>query len=174
MVGVEQSSRYQHRAIVVQEAGGKVIDPLPGELLDDDLPVSGKQVDGMRKNAVQILCVVQGTREQHDVIYAGDVVDIAVDGHHSTFHGGLDRFGIAINAGHLVAQIHQRSRQSAAAAAHFEDSGWRSWKQQLQMGKRMGHDNGCQIHSMSRPEESKRARRSVRGSARRPFPDVDQ
>jgi hypothetical protein len=99
--GVQQASGHQQRAVVVQEASGKVVDPLPGELLDDDLPVRGKQVHGTRENAVQILCVVQGSREQHDFIHAGDVVDIAMDGHHSTFRGGQDRFGVAINAGHL-------------------------------------------------------------------------
>jgi len=41
------------------------------------------------------------------------------------------------------------------------------------MGQRMGHGNGCQIHSMSRPEQP-----NVRGAEggvqhRRPFPYKD-
>ena len=62
----------------------------------------------------------------------------------------LDRFGVAIDAGHVVAQIHQRGRQSAPAAAHFQDSDGLA-EEKLQMGQRMGDGNGCQIHWMGMP-----------------------
>ncbi len=153
MVCIEQAGGHQHRAVVVQEPCRAVIDPFPGKLFDDDLPVASQQFEGALENAIQTFCMVQRTLEHHDVIFARDVVDIGMNGQHAAFGGRFHRFGVAINAGHPVTHIHQRSGQSATAATHFQDSGGRPWEKRPQVGKGMGHCNGCQIHEMSRPEQ---------------------
>lgn len=154
MVCVEQPGGHQQGAVVVEEARRTMVDLFPGELFDDDLPAGGEQFDGVLEDAVQVLCVVQGSGEQYDVVFAGDVVDVAMDGRYPAFGGGRHCCGVAINACHLIAQICQGSGQSASAAADFEDSGRRRGKKRLQMGEGRGHGNGCQVHPMSRPEPS--------------------
>ncbi|MEC3979617.1 hypothetical protein QMK34_30615 [Amycolatopsis sp. H20-H5] len=98
-LGVEHAGRDQQCAVVVEEAGGGVVHLLPGELFDDDLASRGEQCGGMRQDVVQVLGVVQGTGEQHDVVLARDVVEIGLDDRHAAFAGRGSHLGVAVGAG---------------------------------------------------------------------------
>lgn len=100
----------------------------------------------MGQEFIEILGVVQGTREQHDVVLAGDVTEVRVENVDSEFLRRSGGGGIAVDAGDLVTQVRQSGGQGAAAATGLENARRGRGQERLQVSERVGHRDGGQIH----------------------------
>ncbi|GAB3449184.1 hypothetical protein GCM10027436_43420 [Actinophytocola sediminis] len=79
----------------------------------------------MAQEVIQILGVVQGTGEQHDVVLAGDVVHVRLDNGHTEFTRRRDHLRVAIHTGDRVTQLRQRDGQVTTTTTGLKNTRWR-------------------------------------------------